>query len=97
MLVLTVNPGELVFVGNDISIRNNGSRQCKLAFDAPRSVTIEREKVRNRRLSSECALCHGCGKVTDTVVPEAWSAFSAHMPKELVAVTPSKPCPECKR
>ena len=95
MLVLTVPPDGLVYIGDEVWLRNNGNRPCELAFSAPRSVRIERQSVRDRRLSSTCGTCQGCGKVSDTVVPEPWAVFSAAMPRELVAVTRSKPCPDC--
>lgn len=53
MLVLTGRPGEKIFLGDDVevtvlSIQGN---QARLGFLAPKEMSIEREKVRDKRLA----------------------------------------------
>ncbi len=47
MLILTRKPGELVKIGDDISVRvistNNGT--VRLGFDAPSTTPVHREEI----------------------------------------------------
>lgn len=47
MLILTRKEGELIKIGDDISVRvlELGRGQVKLAFEAPKSTPIHREEI----------------------------------------------------
>jgi len=58
MLILTRRLEERIYIGDDIVITMldiEGNR-VKLGFDAPKSVNILREEVRNQKLSAKKAL-----------------------------------------
>lgn len=52
MLTVTVKEGQKLYIGDDIVVHlqpdSIGSRQVKLSVDAPKDVTILREKLKVR-------------------------------------------------
>lgn len=52
MLILTRNVGELLHIGDDITVTVLGIRgqQVRLGIQAPREVTVDREEIRERRI-----------------------------------------------
>ena len=57
MLALAGRPGERFFIGDDIVleiVRVARGNQVTLAFEAPRHVRIDREKIRNDITAQEC-------------------------------------------
>jgi len=53
MLILTRNIGELVCIGDDVKVTVLGVRghQVRLGIEAPRSMIVDREEIRERRLA----------------------------------------------
>ncbi|WP_415884733.1 carbon storage regulator [Neptuniibacter sp. QD37_6] len=52
MLTVTIKEGQKLYIGDDIVVHLHpesvGSRQVKLSVDAPKDVTILREKLKAR-------------------------------------------------
>ena len=50
MLVLTRRVGELLIIGDDISVTVRGVKgnQVRLGFEAPRSVAVHRQEIYDR-------------------------------------------------
>lgn len=55
MLILTRNVGELLRIGDDITVTVLGVRgqQVRLGIQAPREVTVDREEIRERRIQGQ--------------------------------------------
>jgi carbon storage regulator CsrA len=53
MLVLSVLPNGIVYVGDNIEVVNVGDRRIKIGIDAPPEVKILRKEVRDRELRDE--------------------------------------------
>lgn len=51
MLILGMKKGETVYIGDDVTITLLGMEcgQASIGFDAPRSIAVDREKVRRRK------------------------------------------------
>ncbi|MFW5455003.1 carbon storage regulator CsrA [Thioalkalivibrio sulfidiphilus] len=60
MLILTRNPGEATYIGDDIEVTVLGvtGNQVRLGFKAPRNVPILREEVRDRQERADAS--EGC-------------------------------------
>lgn len=54
MLVLTRRIGESIVIGDDITVAVLGSNghQIKIGINAPKTVLVDREEVRERRLAN---------------------------------------------
>lgn len=55
MLILTRNVGERVCIGNDVTVTVLGIRgqQVRIGVDAPESVIVDREEIRERRIQGQ--------------------------------------------
>ena len=55
MLIVTRRPNEKVMIGDDIVVTILGVKgnQVRVGFDAPRSVNVDREEVRTRRIAEQ--------------------------------------------
>ena len=51
MLILTRRAGEKIFIGDDIvvTILDISGRQVRLGIEAPRSIEVDREEIRERK------------------------------------------------
>lgn len=55
MLALTLRVGETLYIGDNIKVKvlAKSGRQIKVGIDAPRNISVDRESVRERKLSSQ--------------------------------------------
>lgn len=53
MLILTRNIGEMVCIGDEVKVTILGVRgqKVRMGIDAPRSVVVDREEIRERRIA----------------------------------------------
>jgi len=51
MLILTRNPGESIFIGDDIkvTVMEINRNQVRIGIEAPRAIEVDREEIRDRK------------------------------------------------
>ena len=54
-LVLTRQPGEAIYVGDALVRFDVQGKRIRVAIDAPKDVSIEREEVRQRKVAEQQA------------------------------------------
>jgi carbon storage regulator len=87
MLILTRRPAETIYIGEQVTVTVLGvvGNQVRFGIEAPRSITIDRAEIHERKKRAALGNCNGNGNIAVTQGPNG-NVAGTHVPEPVEEV-----------